>query len=137
MASTTVRGLLPYGAAVRSEARVLAAVAAGGALGALARWGVGLAAAHPVGTLAVNASGCLLIGLLAARVAHPVARAFLGTGVLGGYTTFSTASTDAVALLRDGAPALAAAYALGTLALCVGAAALGARAGRRRDGSVR
>ena len=115
---------------------MLAAVAAGGALGALARWGVGPAAAPPLGTLAVNASGCLLIGLLSARVAHPVARAFLGTGVLGGYTTFSTASTDAVALARDGAPALAAGYALGTLALCAGAAALGAHAGRRRNGSV-
>lgn len=110
---------------------MLAAVAAGGALGALARWGVGLAAGAPWGTVLVNVTGCLLIGVLVARYGHvTLLRAFLGTGVLGGFTTFSTASTDTLALAQSGRFPLAALYALGTLAACVVAAALGTRAGR-------
>lgn len=122
-----------------SETRVVAAVAAGGALGALARWAVGSAVAgSPAGIVAVNVAGCLLIGLLVARHRHaPLLRAFAGTGVLGGFTTFSTASTDTLGLLTGGAPALAAAYALGTLATCVAATAVGLRLGRPRDGIVR
>ena len=122
---------------MRSEISVAAAVAAGGALGSLARWGVGLGVAHPAGTFLVNATGCLLIGWVAARTTRATARAFLGTGVLGGYTTFSAASAGAVGLLRAGAPATAAAYALGTLATCVAATALGLHLARRRDGTVR
>jgi CrcB protein len=140
VASTTSRGRLTYGLAVRSEGPVLAAVAAGGALGALARWGVGSVVGGPPGTVLVNVSGCLLLGLLVARVAvtapHPLLRPFLGTGVLGGYTTFSTASTDAVHLAQSGAVPLAGLTALGTLALCLAATAVGLRAGRTGRGSV-
>jgi fluoride exporter len=123
---------------MRSQARLVAAVAVGGALGSAARYGVGLAVPHPPGTLAVNASGCLLIGLLVARHRHDaLLRALLGTGLLGGWTTFSTASTDAVGLAQGGAPLLATAYVAGTLALAVAATATGLALGRPRDGSVR
>ncbi len=117
---------------------MLAAVATGGAAGAVARYGVGLAVAPPWATLAVNLSGGLLIGVLVARHRDDVLlRALLGTGALGGWTTFSTASTDVLALAHGGAPVLAAAYAAGTLALSVAAAAVGLRLGRPRRGSAR
>jgi CrcB protein len=80
---------------VGAQARLLAAVAAGGALGSAARHGLDLALPQPWATVVVNVSGCLLIGALVARHRHAaLLRAFLGTGVLGGYTTFSTASAD-------------------------------------------
>ncbi len=76
--------------------------------------------------------------MLVARHRHDVLlRALLGTGVLGGWTTFSTASTDAVTLVQAGRPLLAAAYAAGTLALSVAAAGAGLALGRPRHGSVR
>ena len=89
-----------------ADARVLAAVAAGGVLGALARYAVTLAWPHPAGafpwaTWVVNVSGCFLIGVLMTMIERrrpdrPLLRPFLGVGVLGGYTTFSTAATDAL-----------------------------------------
>jgi CrcB protein len=97
-----------------------AAAALGGVLGALARWGVARALPSPTGgwpwaTLLVNVSGCALIGvllavLLACFPGHPWLRPFLATGVLGGYTTFSTFAVDAVRLVDDGAAGTAAAY---------------------------
>ncbi len=112
---------------------MLAAVATGGALGSAARWALGLAVAHPLATLVVNASGCLLIGVLVGRHRNAVLlRAFWGTGVLGGWTTFSTASADALALLAAGAPGPAALYALGTLGTCLAAVVLGLRLGTAR-----
>lgn len=101
---------------------MLAAVAAGGVLGAEARAGVAAllptpSGGFPVGTLLVNVSGCLLIGVLLVLVVeagrgHPLARPFLGVGVLGGYTTFSGYAVDAQRLI-DGGHALT---ALGALA---------------------
>ncbi|SDT00125.1 CrcB protein [Nocardioides scoriae] len=101
----------------------LVAASAGGAIGALARWLLTLAAPTPTGhfpttVLLVNVVGA---GLLAAVPLVPAARhrpwvaVFLGTGVLGGFTTMSTASTDTLVLLDGGHPGLAAAYCLGTL----------------------
>lgn len=98
------------------------AVAAGGALGALARWQVGqwalvLApqAKWPWQTLLVNLVGCLLIGVvvgLAVRSWGPGAglRLFLVTGLLGGFTTFSAFGMETLLLLRRGELALAAGY---------------------------
>ncbi len=96
-------------------------------LGALARHAVALAYTSPPGTFpwatfTVNASGCLLVGVLMAWVTHRrganrLAQLFLGTGVLGGYTTFSAYAVDAHLLLRAGRPALALAYVGGTLAV--------------------
>ncbi|WP_435799243.1 FluC/FEX family fluoride channel [Streptomyces misionensis] len=88
----------------RGQPPVLAAVAAGGALGACARYGAALlwptgAAAFPWTTFWVNVTGCAAIGVLMAvitdlRVGHRLVRPFLGTGVLGGFTTFSTYVVD-------------------------------------------
>ncbi len=89
----------------------LAYVACGGALGALARHGlVQLAAqlhpsAFPYATLAVNMLGCLLMGMLMAilsKHAAPQFQLFLAVGVLGGFTTFSAFSLDALQLLQRG-----------------------------------
>jgi CrcB protein len=131
--------MLPYAGTHRSErARtvvpyVLAAL--GGALGALARWGVATALPTSAGrwpwaTLLVNVTGCLLIGVLLAVVlarfpSSALLRPFLATGVLGGYTTYSTFAVDTVALLDAGRPALAAGYVLvsvlgGVLAVVAG-----------------
>ncbi|GGP41876.1 fluoride efflux transporter FluC [Saccharothrix coeruleofusca] len=78
----------------------LAAVALGGGLGGLARYGLGLLVPGPWGTLLVNVLGCALIGVLMAFAprAHPLVRPLLGVGVLGGFTTFSAYAVDAVRL---------------------------------------
>ncbi|MFI6350830.1 fluoride efflux transporter CrcB [Streptomyces sp. NPDC050560] len=88
----------------RSHGAILAAIAVGGAAGSCARYGASLlwptsATAFPWTTLGVNALGCLLIGILMVLVtevwtAHPLVRPLLGTGVLGGFTTFSTYAGD-------------------------------------------
>lgn len=104
---------------------VLGVVAAGGVLGALARYGIGLAVPHPPSgfpwaTFAINVSGCLLIGVLMVLVTdvwpgHRLLRPFLGTGLLGGYTTFSTYVVDVQHLLAAGAARTALTYLVGTL----------------------
>jgi CrcB protein len=80
-------------------------------------------------------SGCLLIGVLVVLVtevwaAHRLLRPFLGTGLLGGYTTFSTYVVDARQIVAAGAPATAAAYLAGTLAAALLATYLGVLAAR-------
>jgi fluoride exporter len=119
----------------RHGARVLAVISAGGVLGALARDGLTLALPTPAGgvpwaTLLVNVSGCLLIGVLMVLVvevweAHPLVRPFLGVGVLGGYTTFSTAVVDVQRLIVAGRPAVALGYLAGTAAAALAAVQVG------------
>ncbi|MBB5791576.1 fluoride efflux transporter CrcB [Jiangella mangrovi] len=129
----------------RGQASVLAAIAAGGVLGSLARHGAGVLwpsspPAWPVTTLLVNASGCLLIGVLMAvlldlTAPHRLLRPFLGIGVLGGYTTFSTYAVDVQRLLVDGREAAALTYVLLTPVVALVAVWLGTaatRAWRRR-----
>jgi fluoride exporter len=104
---------------------VLGAIALGGAIGALARYGLAEAMPHRAGafpwsTFLINVSGCLLIGVLLVmitevRTVHPLSRPFLGTGILGGFTTFSTFAVDTEGLLRDH-PLTAVAYFFGTVA---------------------
>jgi CrcB protein len=99
---------------------IYALAALGGALGALARWGLAEALPHspggwPWATLLVNLVGCLLIGVLLAvllaRFPHsPWLRPFLAVGVLGGFTTYSTFAVDVVRLADAGRLALAAGY---------------------------
>lgn len=99
---------------------VLGAIAAGGVLGAEARYGMGLALPHasggwPWSTLLINLTGCLLIGILMVIITeltepHRLVRPFLGVGVLGGYTTFSTYSTEMIQLLDAGRPGPALIY---------------------------
>ena len=113
---------------------VLLLALAGGA-GAAARFLVdGLVRARfrtglPWGTIVINVSGSLLLGLLAGLVMrHHVPsslQAILGTGFLGGYTTFSTASVETVRLVQSGRTGLALLNALGTMAAGVGTAAAG------------
>ncbi len=79
--------------------------------------------------VAVNVSGSFALGLLTAlSLAEPWSAA-LGVGLLGGWTTFSTASHDTLELVRGGRPGLAAVHAVGTLVLSLAAAALGLAAG--------
>ena len=109
-----------------APASTLAAISAGGVVGALARYAVTAAfppapGAFAWATFAVNVSGCLLIGVLMAAItevwrAHRLARPFLGVGVLGGYTTFSTHIVEAQQAIQAGEPRTALAYLAATLA---------------------
>ncbi|GLW32000.1 fluoride efflux transporter FluC [Actinoplanes regularis] len=99
----------------------VAAVAAGGALGAFARYAIGTTWPHtpadfPWATWSINVSGCFLIGVLYTLLArfrpgHRLTRLFLGTGVLGGYTTFSTAEVE----VQRAVPAVAVIYLAATI----------------------
>ncbi|MEU8777426.1 CrcB family protein [Streptomyces sp. NPDC048606] len=127
---------------------VLAAVAAGGAVGAAARYGAGLLwpaegpGAFPWTTLWINVVGCALIGVLMVLVAegdrraHPLVRPFAGTGVLGGFTTFSAYALDFSRLLDDGAAGRALAYAALTVVGALGAVWAAATLTRRAVGSA-
>ncbi|MCK6481672.1 MAG: fluoride efflux transporter CrcB [Planctomycetes bacterium] len=116
-------------------------VSVGGALGSAARyllagWIFRVAGpAFPWGTLAVNVLGSLLLGFLMVLGLEtdslsPNLRAGLATGVLGGFTTYSTFNHETTLLLREGAWPAAAANVLGTLAACLAAGFLGHLAGR-------
>lgn len=110
---------------VRRHGSVLAAIAAGGGLGALARHLVGEAlsaatGAFPWGTFLINVSGSLLIGILMAVLGlrpahHRLVRPFLGVGVLGGFTTFSAYAVQSYELVRSGHPLVALVYLGGTM----------------------
>ncbi len=100
--------------------------ALGGALGSAARYGVGLAVARlfglgfPWGTLMVNVVGGLAMGVLFVRLdpGQEHLRLFLGVGVLGGFTTFSSFSLEAVRLAQTNASA-AALYVGASVGLCL------------------
>lgn len=104
---------------------ILAVIAVGGALGSLARWTLSQLLPHPAdafpwATFDTNVSGCLLLGVLMVFVLDVLPpsrylRPFLGVGVLGGFTTFSTYMLDARALLVAGRTATAGAYLFGSL----------------------
>lgn len=93
----------------RVDAAVLASVSAGGAIGAAARYLIGQqwpapAGTFPLSTLTINLLGCALIGVLMVLIievwtSQRLIRPFLGTGVLGGFTTFSTYTVDIQHLL--------------------------------------
>jgi len=117
--------------------RRLLLVALGGTLGTAARLAVALllpdAGGFPLSILAVNVAGALLLGVLAARLpGSSDMRVFLGTGILGGFTTYSAFAVGTVELWAA-APLLAVLYAVLTLTLGIAAAILGMRVGRRRD----
>ncbi|MEV2268503.1 fluoride efflux transporter FluC [Nonomuraea africana] len=125
----------------RAHYGALAVIAAGGAIGAGARYGAALlwptaAGSFPWTTLGVNASGSLLIGiflvaLTEAWTAPAWVRPFFATGVLGGFTTFSTYCLDIERLVTGGRADLALGYLVATPAAALAAVAAGAWATRR------
>jgi fluoride exporter len=124
------------------DPRVLLAIAVGGGLGSMLRYVIGVlvaaqvGAGFPWGTLLINITGSLAIGVVSeitrtASVAMPnYARLFWMVGVLGGYTTFSTFSLDAVTLFGERAPWLAVGYLGASVILGVVAAFIGMMAVR-------
>ncbi len=120
---------------------MLVVIGLGGALGSLARYALAetlpsAASGLPWATFLANVSGSLLLGLLMVLVvetrrANPYVRPFLGVGVLGGYTTFSTYTSEIRALLVEGQAPTGLAYLFLTLASCLLATLVGIRLGRR------
>lgn len=110
-------------------------VALAGGLGACCRFVLDgvirskITAPFPVGTVVINVSGSLVLGLITgltlAHAAPDELRLIVGTGFLGGYTTFSTASFETVRLVQDARVRVALVNGLGTLVLTAAAAALG------------
>jgi CrcB protein len=116
-------------------------ISAGGAVGTAARyllsvWLLGaLGPAFPYGTLAVNVIGSFLLGAvmhvgLQTTLISPSARLVLGTGVLGGFTTYSTFNYETLQYLQEGAWGMAGLNVAATLVLCLAAGALGVALGR-------
>jgi CrcB protein len=119
----------------------LAWVSLGGALGSGARYLVSQAAlsllgsSFPYGTLTVNVIGSYLIGLvmhlgIETTLLSPTLRILLTTGVMGGFTTYSTYTYETLQLAVEGDWRLAAVNVLVTLLTCLGAGALGLASGR-------
>jgi CrcB protein len=116
-------------------------VAAGGALGSAARYLVNVAAGRllgpefPWGTLTVNIAGSFVMGLMIALMALKMqvsqeVRAFLTTGILGGFTTFSAFSLDFAVLVERREAGLAALYVIASVALSLAAIFAGLKLGR-------
>lgn len=128
----------------RAPWETLGAISAGGALGALARFG--LSTAFPYGpdefpwpVFWTNVAGCLLIGVLMVlitevRPVHRLVRPFLGVGVLGGFTTFSTYTVDIQRAVEHGAPRVGLAYLALTPAAALAAVLAGVRLTRALAG---
>lgn len=123
----------------RAMITALLQVAIGGALGSCLRYGVGLAALRlagpgfPLGVLAVNIVGSFMMGAFAVLslergLAH--LNPLIMAGLLGGFTTFSAFSLEAVTLWERGAPGLAALYVGLSVGLSIGALILGATLAR-------
>jgi fluoride exporter len=121
---------------------VLAVIALGGALGSLARYGLERALPHEAprsfawATFVTNVTGCLLIGVLMWLIlevwgSRRYVRPFLGIGVLGGYTTFSTYAVEAQGMARAGAWTTAALYVVASAVLGLAAVRLGYALGRQ------
>ena len=123
---------------------ILGVIALGGVIGALLRYQIGLwwpspAGHFPAATLTINLTGCLVIGIFMVIIneivtPHQLLRPFFGTGVLGGFTTFSTYSMDITNLLREGHGGTALAYLAITAAGAVVAVSTGMFLTRRFAG---
>lgn len=126
---------------LRGQAPVLAMIATGGAIGACARYAAAqIWPAQPAGfpwtTFWINVVGCAVIGVFMVvitevRAAHPLVRPFFGTGVLGGFTTFSTYAVDIRNLVDHGRPGTGLAYLAATLLAALTAVTLAATVTRR------
>ncbi|MFI6206276.1 fluoride efflux transporter FluC [Streptomyces sp. NPDC051041] len=147
------RSRTPRRTVPRSQGPVVAAVALGGGLGAVLRYAISLrwpaqAGGFPWTTFWVNVAGCAVIGVFLVAVtevwaAHRLVRPFLGTGVLGGFTTFSAYAVDVQQLIdtghtRTGLACLAATPLAALAAVSLAAAGTRRVLGRRsaaRDGA--
>jgi len=120
--------------------RGLLCVGAGGFLGAIARYGLGVwidaraGSAFPFGTLLINLSGSFLLGTLSGALEFsalsPEVRLALGVGFLGAYTTFSTFTYETLRLVEAGDTGLALAYVAASVLVGLVAATLGLAVGR-------
>ncbi|ANP52915.1 CrcB protein [Streptomyces griseochromogenes] len=138
--SVRVRPGPPRRSEWRSQAPIVAVVAVGGALGATARYALTLAWPSPVGgfpwaTFWTNVIGCAVIGVFMVLItdvwaAHRLVRPFFGTGVLGGFTTFSTYAVDIRRLVDAGHPRTGLAYLAATLFAALAAVWLASAAAR-------
>lgn len=125
----------------RTQAPVVAVVALGGAIGATARYAASLwwpaqPGGFPWATFWTNVVGCAVIGVFMVVItdvwaAHRLVRPFFGTGVLGGFTTFSTYAVDIQKLVDGGHPRTGLAYLAATLVAALTAVWLAAAATRR------
>ncbi|MBD0709814.1 MULTISPECIES: fluoride efflux transporter CrcB [unclassified Streptomyces] len=126
---------------LRGSLPAVGVIAAGGVLGATARYAASLVwptatDAFPWTTFTVNAAGCALLGVLMVLLTetmtapHPLLRPFLGTGFCGGFTTFSTYGLDTQRLLAHGESGRAVLYLGGTLVTALLAVAAGVTATR-------
>jgi len=118
-------------------------VGIGGALGTISRFLLSAAipwvAGVPLGTLLINVSGALVLGWLMSALAargpdsgrRARSRLFFGTGVLGGYTTYSALAVDSFEAIATGSVVIGIAFAVGSVALGVACAAAGMLLGRR------
>jgi CrcB protein len=130
-----------------TEPRVLAAMAAGGTLGTLARYGAGqlvtvAPGTFPWATFGINVSGSFVLGAVVALLADRFPpshylRAFVAIGFLGAYTTYSTFAVETDRLISGGHEAVAAAYLAATLLVGTAAAWAGLTMTRRRLGPAR
>lgn len=126
---------------------MVAVISVGGGLGALARYGISRAlptapGGFPWSTFLTNALGCLLIGMLMVLItevwaAHRLLRPFLGVGVLGGFTTFSTYAVEFHLLARPGSLVTAFGYLAATVLTALFAVILGVVFTRGVTGVVR
>ncbi|WP_330235812.1 fluoride efflux transporter CrcB [Streptomyces sp. NBC_00566] len=125
----------------RGQGPVVAVVAFGGGIGATLRYAASLLwpvqnPGFPWTTLLVNVSGCAVIGVFMVLIsevwtAHRLVRPFFGTGVLGGFTTFSTYAVEIERLVDAGEARTALAYLATTLLAALGAVGLAAVLTRR------
>lgn len=125
----------------RAQGPIVAVVALGGGIGAAARYGAGqlwptTTAGFPWTTLWVNVIGCAVIGVFMVVItevlaAHRLIRPFFGTGVLGGFTTFSTYAVDVERLVNAGEARAGLVYLAATLVAALSAVWLAVAAARR------
>ncbi|MEU1404936.1 fluoride efflux transporter CrcB [Streptomyces sp. NPDC005728] len=138
--SLRTRPMRPRRPEWRTQAPVVAVVAVGGALGATARYALTLVWPTPPGgfpwaTFWTNVIGCAVIGVFMVLItdvwaAHRLLRPFFGTGVLGGFTTFSTYAVDIRKLVDAGHPRIGLAYLAATLLAALTAVWLASAAAR-------
>ncbi|MFV0435238.1 MAG: fluoride efflux transporter FluC [Leucobacter sp.] len=139
-------GAVSWGARLTAQVPDFGVVALGGAAGSLARYlltlAIGSAGEFPLATFLINILGAFLLGALVEVITRRggdgghwrTTRLLFGTGVLGGFTTYSLLATDTAELLLAGSVGTAAAYGLGTLLLGGAASWCGILLGRALSG---